>query len=145
MKTTQKDLSYFEIRLQEHINNSFPELWGDHKFISRRSDLAANAYEGAFLSGNSIEQCDEIADFILFEDLHFSKFDTVFEVVCREFDTLMADEALRSFALQMFPVCRPVFKAYELTDDFAYTIEYNALYTELTGSIQIWIEEHGLQ
>jgi hypothetical protein len=145
MKTTPNDLSYFTLRLQEHINNSFPELSWDHTFISRRSALAANAYEGAFLSGNRVEQCNEIADFILFENLHFSKFDTVFNVVCNEFDTMMADEALRPFALQMFPVCESVFKGYELTDDFAYSNAYDILYSELTGTIQIWIEEHGLQ
>ncbi|ANF49039.1 hypothetical protein A0O34_00025 [Chryseobacterium glaciei] len=145
MKTTTNDLSYFTLRLQGHINSSFPELSGDRTFISRRSSLAASAYEGAFLSGNSIEQCNEIADFILFENLHFSKFDMVLRVVCNEFDTIMADEALRPFALQMFPVCESVFKGYELTDDFAYSIAYDVLYTELTGTIQLWIEENGLQ
>ncbi|KPH13319.1 DUF1896 domain-containing protein [Chryseobacterium sp. ERMR1:04] len=145
MKTTQNDLSYFTLRLQEHINNSFPELSKDRTFVSLRSALAANAYEGAFLSGNTIEQCNEIADFILFENLHFSKFDTIFQVVCNEFDTIMADEELRPFALQMFPVCESVFKGYALSDDFAYDIQYDLLYTELTGRIQLWIEEHGLQ
>ncbi|MFP3596846.1 DUF1896 domain-containing protein [Chryseobacterium sp. SIMBA_029] len=145
MRTKQNDLSYFNLRLQEHINTSFPELSGDHPFINQRSALAANAYEGAFLSGNSIEQCNEISDFILFENLHFSKFDTIFSVICNEFDTIMADEELRPFALQMFRVCESVFNCYELADDFAYSISYDALYTELTGRIQLWIEEHGLQ
>ena len=77
--------------------------------------------------------------------MHFSKFDTVFQVVCNEFDTLMADEELRPFALKMFPICEPVFAKYELTDDFAYGYEFDVLYTELTGTIAIWIEENGLQ
>lgn len=80
-----------------------------------------------------------------FEGLHFSKFDTVFKVVCNEFDTIMADEELRPFALKMFPICEPVFAGYELTDDFAYGYEFDLLYTELTGTISIWIEENGLQ
>jgi hypothetical protein len=89
--------------------------------------------------------CHEIADFILFEGFHFSRFDTVFQVVCREFDTLMADEELRPFAMKMLAVCEPVFMNYALTDDFAYTTDFDLLYTELTGTIQIWIEDHGLQ
>ncbi|MEA1849666.1 DUF1896 domain-containing protein [Chryseobacterium sp. MHB01] len=145
MNTQQKDLSYFRLRLQELLNNSFPEKTNDQKFIDERSSWAANAYEGAFRSGNGIEQCNEIADHILFEGLYFSKFDTVFGVVCNEFDTLMADEELRPFALKMLPVCEPVFSNYELTDDFAYAPEFNLLYTELTGTIAIWIEENGLQ
>ncbi|MGA9637956.1 DUF1896 family protein, partial [Flavobacterium sp.] len=88
---------------------------------------------------------NEIANYILFDGLHFSKFDTVFQVVCNEFDTLMADEELRPFALKMFRVCEPIFSDYELTDDFAYGYEYDQLYTEITGTIAIWITENGLQ
>ncbi|QIY83170.1 DUF1896 domain-containing protein [Chryseobacterium sp. NEB161] len=145
MSTHQKDLSYFRLRLQELLNNSFPEKANDKKFIEQRSSWAANAYEGAFSSGNRIEQCNEIADYILFEGLYFSRFDTVFQVVCNEFDTIMADEELRLFALKMFPICEPVFARYELTDDFAYETEFDLLYTELTGTIAIWIQENGLQ
>ena len=142
---TQKDLSYFRLRLQELLNTSFPEKANDQKFIEQRSSWATNAYEGAFQSGNSIEKCNEIANYILFEGLHFSKFDTVFQVVCNEFDTIMADEELRPFALKMLPVCEPVFSGYQLTDDFAYNTEHDLLYTEITGTIAIWIEENGLQ
>lgn len=145
MKILQKDLSYFRLRLQELLNTSFPEKAHDQVFINQRSSWAANAYEGAFLAGNSIEQCNEIANFILFENLYFSRFDTVFQVVCNEFDTIMADEELRPFALKMFPICEPAFTGYELTDDFAYTHEFDQLYTEITGTISLWITEHGLQ
>ena len=82
MSTQQKDLSYFTLRLQELLNISFPEKADDQKFIEQRSKWAANAYEGAFRSGNPIEECDQIADNILFEGLYYSKFDTVFQVVC---------------------------------------------------------------
>ncbi len=78
MSTHQKDLSYFRLRLQELLNNSFPEKANDKKFIEQRSSWVANAYEGAFSSGSRIEQCNEIADYILFEGLYFSRFDTVF-------------------------------------------------------------------
>ena len=145
MDVQQKDLSYFRLRLQELLNTSFPEKANYQKFIERRSSWATNAYESAFRSGNTIEQCNEIANYILFEGLYFSKFDTVFQVVCNEFDTIMADEELRPFTLKMFPICEPIFTGYELTDDFAYNADFDLLYTELTGTIAIWIEEYGLQ
>ncbi|PTD13661.1 DUF1896 domain-containing protein [Flavobacterium columnare] len=145
MNTQQKDLSYFRLRLQELLNTSFPEKANDQKFIEQRSSWTSNAYESAFHAGNTLEQCNEIANYILFEKLHFSKFDTVFQVVSNEFDTLMADEELRPFALKMFPVCESVFSNYELTDDFAYGYEFGLLYTEITGTITIWIAENGLQ
>ena len=145
MNKDPKDLCYFRLRLQELLDSSFPEKAKDQKFIAQRSAYASNAYEGAFRAGNPIDQCNEIANFILFEGLHFSRFDTVFQVVCQEFDTIMADEELRPFALKMFSVCEPIFERYELTDDFAYTTDYDRLYTELTGTIAIWIEENGIQ
>src|SRR5699024_4088749 len=129
----------------EILHTSCPEKAWDTSFIDQRSFRAATTYEGAFIAGNSIEKCDEITDYILFEGLHFSKFDNVFQVVCNEFDTIMADEELRPFAQKLLPVCEPIFEKYELTDDFAYSIEFDLLYTELTGAMAIWIEENGLQ
>ena len=145
METHQKDLSYFRLRLQELLTTSFPEKTYDVKFIDQRSSWASNAYEGAFRAGNPVSQCNHIADYVLFEGLYFSRFDTVFQVVCNEFDTTMADEELRPFAFKMLPVCDPVFTNYKLEDDFAYSSEFDLLYTELTGTIAIWIEENGLQ
>ncbi len=144
MSTQQKDLSYFTLRLQELLSTSFPEKATDQKFIKQRSTLAVNAYEVAFLSGNSVEQCDHIADYILFDGLHYSKFDTVFQVVCNEFSRIMLDEELRPFALKMLPVCEPAFAKYILTDDFAYTTDHDLLYTEITGTIAIYIEDYGI-
>ncbi|MFV5687814.1 DUF1896 domain-containing protein [Flavobacterium sp. ZT3R25] len=145
MNTHQKDLSYFALRLQELLNESFPERAWDTKFISQRSSWAASAYEVTFRAGNPASHYDNIAEYILFEGLHFSKFDTLFQLVCNEFDTRMADEELRPFAVKMLPVCEPVFANYKLTDDFGYCTDFNLLYTELTGTIAIWIEENGLQ
>jgi len=145
MDTPQKDLSYFRLRLIELLNTSFPEKARDETFINQRSTRSASAYEGAFYVGNTVEQCTHISEYILFEGLYFSRFDTIFQVVCNEFDMRMADEELRPFALKMLPVCGPVFENYKLTDDFAYTAEFDLLYTELTGTIAIWIDEHGLQ
>jgi hypothetical protein len=142
---TENKISYYSIRLKELLITSFPELSGNKDFIDKRGRLATKSYNDAFLAGNTIEQCNEIALYILFEGLHFSKFDTVFQVVCNEFDTLMADEELRLFALKMMPVCKAVFTGYKLSNDFVDSPEFDLLYTELVGTIQIWIEENGLQ
>lgn len=144
MAATNK-ISYYALRLKELLHTSFPELSGDKGFIENRAQLAAKVYNDAFIAGNSVEQCNEIAQYVLFEGLHFSKFDTVFKVVCNEFDTIMADEELRPFALKMLSVCTPIFEQYRLMDDFADSAEFDLLYTELTGTIQIWIEDNGLQ
>ncbi|OAV65181.1 hypothetical protein Barb4_03540 [Bacteroidales bacterium Barb4] len=38
-----------------------------------------------------------------------------------------------------------VFAKYPLSDDFAYEPEFELLYTELTGTISIYLEEHEFQ
>ena len=141
---SENKISYYSLLLKELLNSSFPELSGDKKFIEQRGQSAAKVYNDAFMAGNTIEQCNEIAQYVLFEGLHFSKFDTIFKIVCNEFDTIMADEELRPFALKMMAVSIPVFEQYRITDDFADSQEFELLYTELTGTIQIWIEDNGL-
>jgi len=69
----------------------------------------------------------------------------VFQIVCNEFDRLMADEELRPFALRMLAVCSPIFNKYELGDDLSYSANFDELYSELTGVIALWIAERGLQ
>ena len=71
---SENKISYYSLRLKELLNNSFPELSGDKKIIEQRGQLAAKVYNDAFIAGNTIEQCNEIANYVLFEGLHFSKF-----------------------------------------------------------------------
>lgn len=145
MKKEQMDFSYFQLKLSEHIDSSFPDRSNDTKFIEQRARWAANAYEGAFRSGNPIPECEEIANSILFEGLHFSKFDSLFDVLTYEFADLFFEFEYRDFALKILPECEQVFANYDLVDDFAYTTEYDFLYTELTGFIAIWIENNGIR
>lgn len=145
MKKQIQDFSYYQVKLKDHLESSFPEKAGDTHFIEQRSRWAANAYEGAFRAGNALEQCDEIADYILYENLHFSKFNTLFEVLNYEFADIFDEVEYRDFAIKILPACEEVFNHYELTDDFAYTTHYDLLYTELTGLIALWIQEHGIR
>ena len=91
MKTKEKEISYYELRLKELLNISFPNLASDEEFIKGRSSLAAQAYEDAFKEGNDVMECDKIANDVLFEGLHFSPFDVVFRVVCDEFSQEIPD------------------------------------------------------
>ena len=143
---TLGSLSYYELRLKELLQTSFPNLLADAVFIKDRSEYAAQAYQEAFEAGISIPECDKIASGVLFDGLFFSPFDMVFEVISQEFDTQLADEDLRPFALKIFPELVPYFKKYEneIDEDFQHSAAYQSLYTELTGAIELWIEENGI-
>ena len=47
-------------------------------------------------------------------------------------------------ALKLLPYLEGVFARYPLSDDFAYSPEYEQFCTELTGAILISLEENGL-
>ena len=144
-KIEQSDLSYFTLTLQSYLNESFPELASDDTFIQERSDLASQTNADALLAGHTHPEASELSNAVLYEGLHFSQFDMLFKVVCNEFDALMADEELRPFTLKVYPLCKTVFENYPTDEpDFADTPAYQLLYTELTGTTALYIEENGV-
>ncbi|OPZ31695.1 MAG: hypothetical protein BWZ00_00473 [Bacteroidetes bacterium ADurb.BinA174] len=141
----RKDLSYFTLTLQSFLNESFPELANDKTLIEERSELAAQTYADALLAGHTHPEASELSNEVLYKGLHFSKFDMLFKVICNEFDSQMADDELRPFAMKMYPLCTDVFGKYSTDEpEFADSTDYELLYTELTGTVAIHIEENGL-
>ncbi len=144
-KDESEDLSYFTLTLQSFLNESFPELANDKTFIGERSELAAQTYADALLAGHTHPEASELSNEALYEGLHFSKFDMLFKVICNEFDSQMADDELRPFTMKMYPFCTDVFSKYSTDEpEFTDSDDYDLLYTELTGTVAIHIEENGL-
>lgn len=144
-KNEREDLSYFTLTLQSFLNESFPELAADKTFVKERSDLAAQTYADALLAGHTHPEAAELSNEVMYEGLGFSKFDTLFNVVCEEFYNEIPDEELRPFALKVYPHCQEVFDQYPTDEpDFADSAAYDLLYTELTGTVVLYIEENGV-
>ena len=83
---------------------------------------------------------------VLYQDLHFSKYDTLVSVLEDEFEKELPSplpERLVPMLLKNKAV-QSVFDKYELTDNFGASPEYDKLYTELTGTIVLLIEVNGL-
>ena len=121
-KEKPTELSYYGLYLLSHLKENHPDKAHDAAFIESRSDHAADVYEQARLEGYLPEGAHELAMAALLEGLRFSKYDTIIEVLWNE--------------------C--IFSQYPLSDDFAYSPEYEQLYTELTGAILILLEEDGI-
>ena len=141
----KKDLNYFELSLQEMLRSSHPHLLDDKEFINTRTDLAAEAYEQAVVNGSNTIEATELANEVLFAGLHFSKFDTLVNILWNEFANEVSEDDAKALAVKLLPECEAVFAQYPLSDDFAHAPEYNLLYTELTGIIALYIENHGIQ
>ena len=96
--------------------------------------------------GFSHPEAESIASNVLFEGLHFSKYDTLVSVLGNEFETELPSplpERLAPILLKNKAILS-VFGKYDLTDDFAASPQYEQLYTELTGTIVLIIEQNSL-
>ena len=146
METTKKELSYFRLKLENYLNEHFPEMMSDNSFITTRADESLTTYCDAVAQGFSHPEAETMASEALYQGLHFSKFDTLVSILENEFEKELPSplpEKLTPILLKNKAV-QSVFDKYELTDDFGASPEYEKLYTELTGTIVLLIEVNGL-
>ncbi len=136
------ELSYYRLTLLAFLKESHPEKMNDTSFIKARSETASQAYSDAIDNGFAIPLAVEMANETLFEGLHFSKHDTLINIIWNEFFDDVPQGGAKAFAEKILPICEKVFEKYPLSDDFSYSPEYEQLYTELTGTLQIYIEEN---
>ena len=142
-KKDKQELSYYGLLLLSYLKESHPEKADDNDFIRLRSELAAEAYTNAVINGYTQQSAEEIASSILYEDLLFSRYDTIRNVLVNEF-TIVPAERINSLALELLAPSEEVFSEYPINDAFASSPEYIELYTELVGFIDIWREENEL-
>ena len=83
--TATGELSYFETTLLLYLKESYPHIVDDKTLVRARADEAAGSYERAIRDGLSVTQALQLAEAVLYQDLRFSKFDTIFEVVSEWF------------------------------------------------------------
>ena len=146
MTTTKKELSYFRLKLEAYLGEHYLERMNENTFITARADEALTAYCDAVVQGFSHPEAETMASEVLYQGLHFSKYDTLVYVLENEFEKELPSplpERLTPMLLKNKAV-QSVFDKYELTDDFGSSPEYEKLYTELTGTIVLLIEVNGL-
>ena len=118
----------------------------ENTFVTARADEALTAYCDAVAQGFSHLEAEVMASEVLYQGLHFSKYDTLVSILENEFEKELPSplpERLTPILLKNKAV-QSVFDKYELTDDFGSIPEYEKLYTELTGTIVLIIEVNGL-
>ena len=144
--TTKKELSYFRLKLENYLSEHFPEMLSDKPFITARADEALTTYCDAVAQGFSHPEAETMASEVLYQGLHFSKYDTLVSVLENEFEKELPDPLPEKLApiLLNNKTIQAIFAKYELTDDFAASPDYEKLYTELTGTIVLLIEANGL-
>ena len=134
-------LSYFRLSLLSYLRDSHPHLANDTAFIAARGDAAAEAYSAVVKNGQTHDQAGEIANEVLYTGLLFSPYRTIVRILWNEFEKEVTPALAESVAMEMLPKLNEVLSKYELSDSFETTPEYDQLYTELTGAIQILPED----
>ena len=80
-KNNKQELSYFQLKLRSYMSEHHPERLHDTEFITARADMALTAYCDAVAQGFSHLEAESIASEVLYQDLHFSKYDTLVSVL----------------------------------------------------------------
>ena len=92
-----------------------------------------------------MNKAEELANEVLFNGLHFSKHDTLVTIIWNEFSEVIPMGEAKDFAIKVLPEFETVFSKYSLDDEFAYSMHFTSLYTELTGALTIYLEGNELQ
>lgn len=136
-----QELSYFRLSFLSFLRDSHPNLAIDTNLIASRGDAAAEAYSAAIKNGQSHDQASEEANEVLYSGLLFSPYRIVVQILWEEFGKGANPALIEEAAIEVLPELKDVFSKYELSDSFETTGEYDQLYTELTGAIQILLED----
>ena len=128
------------------MSEHHPERLHDKEFITARADMALTVYCDAVAQGFTHLEAESMASEILYQGLHFSKYDTLVSVLENEFEKELPvplPERLATILLSNKAI-QAAFDKFGLTDTFASDEQYDRLYTELTGTIVLLIESNNL-
>lgn len=139
-KTAVTELSYFQLSLLSYLRDTHPDKATDHDFIAMRGDIAAEVYSQAIKAGHTHDYAEESSSKVLYEGLYFSSYRTLVTILWEEFSEEIPPSQAEGIAMELLPRLTGTIQKYTLSDDFADTPQYNQFYTELTGEIQILLE-----
>ena len=145
-KNNKQELSYFRLKLRSYMSEHHPERLKETEFIITRGDMALTTYCDAVAEGFTHTEAESMASDVLYQGLHFSKYDTLVSVLENEFERELPvplPEKLAPILLSNKAV-QATFDKFGLTDTFAVSGQYDRLYTELTGTIVLLIESNNL-
>lgn len=145
-QNNQKELSYFRLKLESYMRDHHPERLGETEFITARADMALTAYCNTVAQGFTHPEAESMASEVLYQGLHFSKYDTLVSVLENEFDKELPAPLPQRLApiLLSNKAVQATFAKFGLTDELASDKQYDRLYIELTGTVVLLIESNNL-
>ena len=145
-QNNKQELSYFRLKLRSYMSEHHPEKLHDTEFIITRGDRALTTYCDAVAEGFTHPEAESMASDVLYQGLHFSKYDTLVSVLENDFEMELSaplPEKLVPILLSNKAV-QATFDKFGLTDILASDEQYGRLYTELTGTIVLLTKSNHL-
>ena len=145
-KNNKQELSYFRLKLRSYMSEHHPEKLHDTEFITARANWALTTYCDAVVQGFTHPEAEGMASEVLYQGLHFSKYDTLVSVLENEFERELPaplPEKLVPILLSNKAI-QATFDKFGLTDTLASDEQYGRLYTELTGTIVLLTKSNHL-
>ena len=145
-QNNKQELSYFQLKLRSYMSEHHPERLKETEFIITRGDMALTTYCDAVAEGFTHTEAESMASDVLYQGLHFSKYDTLVSVLENEFEgelPVPLPEKLAPILLSNKAV-QATFDKFGLTDTLASGEQYGRLYTEITGTIVLLVESNHL-
>ena len=145
-ENNKQELSYFRLKLRSYMSEHHPERLQDTEFITARADMALTAYCDAVAQGFTHPEAESMASEVLYQGLHFSKYDTLISVLENEFERELPAPLPERLALILLSnnAVQATFDKFGLTDTLASDEQYDRLYTELTGTIVLLTKSNNL-
>ncbi len=145
-QNTKQELSYFRLKLRSYMSEHYPERLQDTEFITAQADMALTTYCDAVAQGFTHPEAESMASEVLYQGLHFSKYDTLVSVLENEFERELPAPLPERLSLLLLSnkAVQATFDKFGLTDTFVASEQYDRLYTELTGTIVLLIESNKL-
>jgi len=128
--------NYYKEILTEYLEESFPELAKDEEFIHQRVSQASDLYEAELSLNGPPSGADEVAIQYLFNELHFSKWDCLRDIISEKFSDIIPSVDVDIIADQIFFYNPYLFPDYITNDNFLYTSEFDELCKDITEFIQ---------
>jgi hypothetical protein len=143
---TAIEFNYYQLTLLSFLIENHPELSRDEGFIKERAKHAAAAEVEALMEGYSQISATEFATKALYSGLHFSKYDTLRNILNDRFITEIPYGTIEAFAHTIRPFCEEMFIKYQpadkegnlepFPDDFISTPQYDKLEAALCKYIR---------
>lgn len=129
-------LNYYRNLLEQHLQETNPELAKNEEFLDERSNRCYKMREKLFLEGIPLMSIDEIILDELFSGLRYSRYSVVKQIISNYFPDLIQESELTNSIYELLPSLEPIFKQYPENDNFNANSEgWEAMEMELTEKL----------